>query len=521
MLVVSVLGGAACAAAADEAAESAVAAASASGGGETHPYQAKLACERAPGSTLIGVMYDLESGQRKKITEISSNGNVGACELAIRASRGRRVCVPKTGGWTIRDLDSSRSTGSYGRLSECTSATLASTLSAEPGYVELISKEEMAPLRAALPSVADPAIDTVLKDARTIFYDESSMVFAYQDSFGSPKGLRANRVGYDVGSTASEPDIRALTEFFRPTKFKFPFAFAAGATFEENVYVLDFWKPPVGHDGRAVPVKIWKNASHWQWVFPVGTVIGEVLFIQAPDDKRWFAFEVRSRTRMVDRWMTGIFRPYVHANDLADAVVEKRPAWASSPDLRALVESVRSSDTLTPFTLEAAPAYSRIFPPLRGALDYLPPVDDSALIKELLTDRRFESAMGERWKTSGDGALSTYAASTRARFHIVPREYTGGVLEPTEAGCRACHEQTSRPLNNLDSRVVLYGEVWGEDEIFTWHPFSIDEQSFSVGDGTRSINRRLLDAGLVVMSSAPVSDATYRALPKPYAARYE
>src|SRR5690606_1587984 len=122
-------------------------------------------------------------------------------------------------------------------------------------------------------------------------------------------------------------------------------------------------------------------------------------------------------------------------------------------------------------------------PPLRGAMDYLPPISDLGLVKELLADRTFEDAMGERWKQSADGALTTYAPSTRARFHVVPREYLGGMLETTERGCRTCHEQTSRPLANLDSRVVLYGEIWGEDEIFTWHPFAIDERSFSVGDG--------------------------------------
>lgn len=495
--------------------------------GETHPYQSRLICERKPGSILVGVMYDISSGAKVKVTEISSNGNVGACELAIRASRNRKVCVPGSGGWTVRDLNTNTSTGSYSKLSLCTAITRAvpRPLRTEPGYVDIISPAEIAPFRAALPTLSDPAVEAALKDARTIWYDEASLVFTYQDSFGSPKGLRANRVGFDVGNTASEPDIHALVEYFQPSKFKFPFAFSAGATFEDNVYVLNFWRPPPSTPaGPGVkPVKIWKNNSHWQWVFPVGTTIGEVLFIQAPDDKSWYALEVRSRVRAIDRWVTGVFRPYVHATDLANAIKDKRPAWDSSADLRSLVTAAESTETLTPSTL-SAPSYQAIFPPMQGALDYLPATADTALIKELLTGRTFTNAMGERWKTNAAGTLKTYAASTKAPFHIVPREYKGGLLESTEAACRKCHEQTSRPLNNLDGRVVLYGEIWGEDEIFTWHPFAIDEDSFSVGDGTRFVNQRLVTAGLVEMttaSSALSDPSTYKALPKPYVPQYE
>jgi hypothetical protein len=265
-------------------------------------------------------------------------------------------------------------------------------------------------------------------------------------------------------------------------------------------------------------VRIWNNQSHWQWVFPVGTVIGEVLFIQAPDDKRWFAFEVRSRVRSLSGWQTGIYRPYLHAEDLAAAIKEKRPAWANTPDVRALVEHLETPDSLTPYTM-TAPAFAKIFPPLEGAMDYLPPTEDSALIKELLTGRIFASAVGTHWKQSG--SLTSFAASTHAAFHVVPAEYPAGMFEPSEAGCRRCHEQTSRPFNNLDDRIALYGELWGEDEIFTWHPFAIDTDSFSVADGNRHVNQRLVDAGLVEMSSPDSDPQTYHALPKPYDATYE
>ena len=488
--------------------------------GETHPFQSQLLCKRAPGSTLVGVMYDTSSGVQQKITQFSSGGNVGACELAIRAARNSQVCVTK--GWSgygIRDLETGDVTGQYSSLSACTAETRGHPeLATENGYLDIIAPDELAPFRAALPPLGDSTIDAVLHGANTIWYDESSFVFTYQDSFGNPKGLRANRVGYDVGSTNSHPDIRALTEYFKLQKFKFPFAVTAGATFHENVYAQYFWSPPVDEDGDVIPVRVWKNASHWQWVFPTGTVMGEVLHIQAPDDGQWFAFEVRSRTRTLTGWDTGIFRPYVQATNLATAIKTKRPTWQQVPALTALVEHLEADDSLTPHTM-TAPNYEALFPALDGAMDYLPDADDTALIKELLSGVTFQDAMGQTWKHTD--ALTTFAASTQSGFHIVPKDYPAGMFENSENGCRMCHEQTSRPLNNLDPRVVLYGEVWGEDEIFTWHPFGIDTSAFGVANGNRYLNPRFSAAGLVQMGAPSVTSTTYKALPKPYVTAYE
>jgi len=487
--------------------------------GETHPYQHRLICERAPGSTLVGNMYDISSGARVKVTDFSWGGNVGACELAVRASRNGRVCVTKGyGAYAVRDLATNVDVGRYTTLASCTSVTRgAPALRTQPGFVDFIPPAELAPFVADMPTLSDPVIDQAIRGAGTMWYDEAALTFVYQDSFGDPKGLRANRVGYDVGINASEPDIRALVEYFDPGKFKFPFAVVAGANFTENVYALYFWRPPT-INGVTKPVRVWQNDSHWQWVFPVGTVLGEALFIQAPDDKQWFAFEVRSRVRAIDRWETAVFRPYLQATDLAAAIKARRPGWASAPDLLALVDHLESSSNLVPYTM-TAPAYAAIFPSIQGAMDYLPATTDVALIKELLRDTTFQKANGTHWKT--DGTRTTFAPSTRATFHVVPRDYNGGMFETTEASCRRCHDQTSRPLNNLDPRVVLYGEMWGEDEIFTWHPFAIDEDTFGVSDGNRHMNTRLVTAGLVEQRTPQSDPQNYRALPKPYVADYE
>ena len=113
------------------------------------------------------------------------------------------------------------------------------------------------------------------------------------------------------------------------------------------------------------------------------------------------------------------------------------------------------------------------------------------------------------------------SSATRARFHIVPAGYPAGMFATTEGGCRTCHEQTSRPLNNLDPRVVLYGEVWGEDEVFTWHPFAIDVNAFGVADGNRKLNPRLAQARLVEMATPASDPQIYKTLQKPYSPIYD
>jgi hypothetical protein len=487
--------------------------------GESHPYQDRLVCVLAPGDSLDGVMYDVSTGTPVEVTHFDFGGNVGSCELAIRAARNGKVCISDGNyGYTIRDLKAKTNSGSYSDLSDCTTITRGwPTLRTDPGYVEFIAPSELQPFLAALPTLSDSALDQALHSTKTMWYDEASLTFVYQDSFGDPKGLRGNRVGYDVGSNASEPDIHKLVDYFQPGHFKLPFSIAAGADFSENIYVMNFWLPPQ-IKGATAPVRIWQNNSHYQWVFPVGTVIGEVLFIQAPDDQKWFTFEVRARTRQLDHWDISVFRPYLSASALSSAIKALRPGWSQSADLSGLVTHLDDNTNLTAYTLQS-PTYAALFPAISGAMDYLPETTDVALIKQLLTGKTFDKSNGTSFKS--DGTKTAYAASTHARFHVVPQEYFGGMFEVSNDSCHRCHQQTSRPLGDLDSAVVLYGEVWGEDEVFSWHPFTIDEDTFSVTDGNRHLNPRFQTAGLVDQQD-PSSDPThYQTLAKPYTPTYE
>ncbi|MCX6116962.1 MAG: hypothetical protein NT027_05435 [Proteobacteria bacterium] len=487
---------------------------------ETHPFQEQLICKRPGGSFLLGQMYSVANGKETLLSTFNM-GSVGACEFAIRNSRNGMVCIEKSYSFEVIDLVTRKTVKPFGKkFEDCLAyAKNSGPLKVENGYVQFIDDRELSLSLKNLPSVNDPSIDGILHDPKTMWYDEASMIFSYQDSFGNPEGpegLRANRVGYDVGSTNSVPDIRALTEYFDFGKFKFPFAIAAGGHDKSNVYVLNFWSAPRDESGAVLPVVWWKSGSHWHWTFPVGTTIGELLLIRDDSQSEMFAFEVRSRTRHLDGWKTDIFRPFTAATDFANAIKDARPNWQNT-DLLQLVNHLEDSSNLVPAKLETKP-YKAIFPTVNGFYDVMPGTSDTDMIKSFLKTRVFQSAMNKVWKENGAGR--TYAANTNAGFHIVPQGFIAGLLESSEASCQRCHNQAGRPLGQLDGRVVLYGEIWGEDEIFTWHPFKPIVDMFSVSDGSRIVNPKMEAAGLVQQRKPQSGERFYKEIVRPYPAKY-
>jgi|GEM_PF-1258374 len=488
---------------------------------ETHPFQTNLVCKRAPGSFLKGQLFRLNGAQETLISTFTQ-GHVGNCELARRASRNGLVCVTAGSNYQAVRIETLEKVQSFGAdFNACLSFTRQWTsLPVREGHVQFIPDQELSQMLRNVPRVTDATIDAALRSSDTMWYDEESLIFSYQDSFGNPtgpEGIRANRVAYDVGFHSDSPDIRKLIEYFDPMKFKYPFAIAAGGKDTSNVFVLNFWLPPRDAFGKVLPVSWWKNGSHWHWVFPVGTIIGEMLIMRDPvDPQQWFTFEIRSRVRELNQWRTNVFRPFVNAQELADAIKFARPEWQRS-DLGPLVAHLENSQTLTPARLSSG-LYEAAVPSISGYYDYLPATTDHALIKEFLLTRVFQSSMNQHWKS--DGTKRTYAAATKASFHIVPNGFIGGMLENSEASCKRCHDQTSRPLGQLDDRIVLYGEVWGEDQIFTWHPFHMTADAFTVSDGSRIENPRMKQAGLLLNRQPRAGDSVYAELPRPYPAVY-
>lgn len=480
----------------------------------------KLVCHRRAGSVLVGDMSYRAPTGLKRVGAFTS-GQVGHCEMSRRAARRSVVCVEKSGSFDAVKIDGLSVVKSFGSsFEDCLRFTQSQGSGLAKAGLQFIDPKDLSAYLKNLPHIEDPHLDDVLHSSSTVWYDENSMVFTYQDSFGSPtgpEGLRANRVGYDVGSTASEPGIRALVEYFELQGFKYPFSITAGRFDRDNAQAIYFWSLPRDRQGRAIPVTYWKNGSHWHWVFPVGTVIGELLLLRGSGSaSEWYAHEVRTREREIDHWKTDIFRPFPRAVDMAAAIKRFRRNWQSS-DLKQLVEYLENDETLTPGLLDSK-SYERVVPSINGYYDQIPGTKDYALIRTLLSKVMYRSAMGAEWKRSGDKV--SYAPTTMANFHIVPRRYIAGLLENSEKSCARCHAQTGRPLGQLDPRTVLYGEIWGEDQVFTWHPFKVTSDIYTVSDHSRAANPKLIEAGLLIEKKPSPQDPLYRELPRPYVPSY-
>lgn len=390
-----------------------------------------------------------------------------------------------------------------------------SQLAVRDGYLDFISPEKLQPFKKRLPKLSDGEMNGLLHSPDTIWYDEHSMVFLYQDSIEVVTGGRANCVARMIGEEHQDnPGIAKLMEYFGADyKFLFPFRTAAGTDEVTNVHVKNFWVPPT-KNGKRLPVKWWKISSRgrWRWAFPKGTVFGEILYEKGPNQE-WYPFEVRIRRRYLDGWDVGVFRPFRTAEELSEAIKQRRPGWEENANLRSVVSHLLNRAALTPSKM-VSKAYGKVFPPIEGALDVIPEIQDSYLTIELLTQIPFQSTEGAVWKENG--ALKTFAPGSAANFSIVPKDYQMGLIPVNEVSCKRCHSETGRRLNDFDFQIQLYGEVWGEDQIFTWHLFEPHDKIFGPWDehdGSRKINQRLVRANLVENQKPAVGDADYKPLP--------
>lgn len=385
---------------------------------------------------------------------------------------------------------------------------------AAPGFVNLVPPAEAEGYRQMLPWVEDTALEELMRDPQTMWFDQRAIVPAYQDSMGDPKGLRPNTIDAKFINLAVPGGWQKL--FQEKGRFNFPFA-TGGADLSKNFSKVNFWAPP-RVNGKALPVAYWKlNFSRWRWLFPVGTKFGEVMFIHFPDGSKK-VFEIRVRTRLLDKWHNEIYRPFLSAAELADTIKAMRPGWQESPALLATVNRLNDKGSLIPRTL-ATQFFKGTFDTVNGHADEIPDFGDDGLAKDLLQFTTFRSVKNTPWKANG-GKVA-YAASTKSLASIVPKLYDGGMLPVDDASCLRCHQDAGRQIENFYPEMVLYGELWGEDETFSWHPFETSAFIDSSGEivnfnnDNRRLRADLVNAGLIETYQTGLHPASlYKALPR-------
>ena len=342
---------------------------------------------------------------------------------------------------------------------------------------DLMTPAKLGEIASRAPCVAPGALRDTLESVQTFWYDKAALTPGYQDSFGdnieTPIGFRPNTIDpglIDLAVPGGHAQI-----FQSLGTFHFPFGTPIGPV--ESVVVVDFWRP--GRDGSGAPLPV----VHWQrdpngythrveWMFPAGTVFGEALFVD--EAGTLYPFEIRTRTRGVDGWVNDIYRPFARATELADAIEKRRgerPEWAASPQLAALVAQLRGT-TLAPFQLKNT-NFPGAFPTRDAGIDVLPAMTgtDADFIHTLMMTTPFRSVRGIAWKEAS-GRVA-HAAGAAGRGTIVPKGYNAAAIEVSEASCDVCHRDAGRPFETWYDNILAYGELWGNDEIFTWHPFTL------------------------------------------------
>jgi hypothetical protein len=374
-----------------------------------------------------------------------------------------------------------------------------------------IPAAQLAAYKAALPKVAWPRLQALFGDPNTYWYDHASMQPSYQETGSPGGGARDNADWHDlVANTGSSdpdtnPEVGAALVYDEANRhWRFPVAGTAGVDQSTNFTTVDFLNLPVDPSGNIVPIPI-STASDslhlwWQWQFPNGTIVGEVLFIT--DGTNLLPCEVRMRQRYPAGWATNVFRPFPESASLVAAIQANRPSWASTPSLAAAVAQLQGSTGFTPLHLTATGLTGTF--DQAGFLDPIPDLGDDALVRTLLTTTTFVSAYQSVWRQSADGTQQAFAASTNATdLSIVPGQYQAGLIAVNETSCTRCHQNTGQELGNWYPGLTLYGDVWGTDNVFTFHVFDesyypdLDLDTGSGVQDNRHQNPALVSMGMI------------------------
>ncbi|MBA2541918.1 MAG: hypothetical protein H0V17_19895 [Deltaproteobacteria bacterium] len=346
--------------------------------------------------------------------------------------------------------------------------------------LDLMPADRLAAIAARVPCIAQGAIRSIVESPRTLWYDKQSLTPGYQDSFGdnvvTPIGFRPNTIDPGLINLAVPGGHQQI--FSELGIFHFPFGKPIGPG--DNIEVVDFWRLPdePGSDAYR-PVVHWQRdpnsyTHRIEWMFPVGTVFGEMIFLDEGGELH--PSEIRTRTRTATGWEVDALRPFPTAEDFAAAIEARRgerPEWAESPALDALITQLRGG-SLSPFHVVAT-HFPGSFPVRNAGIEQLPELtgSDAELTHELLRTTAFRSAKGVYWKQ--DGALSAWAASSSGKGQIVPKGYNAAAVEISQDSCDSCHRDAGRPFETWYDNILAYGELWGNDETFTWHPFTLSK----------------------------------------------
>jgi hypothetical protein len=340
---------------------------------------------------------------------------------------------------------------------------------------QLIPENVEAAYRATTPKTDDDEVNAIVQDPRTIFYDRKAIPLMYWQNGTFRDGL------VDIGpSNRPRPHNGA-----RAFPWNSPGGTGnhdAGGDDRGTVSTFKFLWLPKGEAiawdtvrrfeyntlrGQATPDGYLTGQKYPIWVFPSGTVFGEVLGMRFADGNI-YPFELRIRRKEWDEWGVDFFRPFPASEDLLRVLPPHDPVHRHLQSRRKLVNvSLRDN-------YPHAVAVDK-----RADFDPLPSFGPSVSVPQLLR-RRFGSALGVEWASGAEGYV---VGASNSGQHIAPPGYAAGLMGGDRVGCADCHESTAVDISKFFVGRDWYGYIRGSDRILSFH--ICDPTSISSNRGDR------------------------------------
>ena len=351
---------------------------------------------------------------------------------------------------------------------------ISSAVRCEQPGTQIEDPATLSAMRAILPSLKDGLANDILHDRRVIWYTTDGIGVAYQAHSGKRPG--DGPVGFADAMAEGRPNQNTVD--------RFPWGPRPGGL--HRAERVDSFKGvwlPKDSAGRLYPI-VWyrcdlegltrptDKAHGWNWTFPVGTVVWEVLTMN--NDGEGYVFEVRSRWRHIDHWRPRLYRPFPTAHDAAQAILTRTRTEQGSDFVdacyvpatgRASIESIEPGNPLFG-TLKGSAFSSRFL------VDRLPPLP-AELVAELLDVTQFTEVDGVTWKPGCAAPISTHD------FHIVPKGGLLPIVGSDEVSCSKCHDTSLTSSRRFGTNSERWGWVRGNHGhestgggILSWHPVS-------------------------------------------------
>lgn len=338
--------------------------------------------------------------------------------------------------------------------------------------------------------IGDTKVDRRLNDPRTVYYKLPPI---WQHWVPASRTEHRNRALGSVYHTQTPAvwgvhPTSFLADFNANPDFPWEVTFGLNLPHRESVAkktaplydTINFLSLPEDEEGQLIPVVVLTDERPIKWLFPPGTMVGEVIYVTHKGKR--YVQEIRTRTKNppATTWFPGVYRP---VKDRQELQLLTRIAY--EPSRRYM--SFRNPEEDEVFRIE-------------GTVEKLPDLPE-AVVTSLLS-RPFQDVTESDWHPASD-----------TDFNILPRDYSLGLLKHTDSeACANCHRQTQISVRNLiphepkiQANPLKVGNIRGSDAVFTWHPFSyLSVQDNNVLLPAREVYLRRFDVsnGVVEMLKA-------------------